>query len=144
MTSRLHPIFDWKTVGPVSVIMIRPGKIEDARWMAFNQELYWPTTSHILGLTWGSIGVSSSQRKASIEASNERNIGTTALIDSAVTRGMITAAGWFGIDIKGYSWDDLDEAMKRLPFCMPSHRAEIDSYIEKFYAECTMKTLKVG
>ena len=67
----------------------------------------------ILGLS-GPTEMTSVQRKAAAEIAKDRGIFTVTITNERLTRGIVTAVSWLGMNIKAYSWDELRTGIRQL------------------------------
>jgi len=102
----------WFVVGELIVSFSQEGAIPDSVWNRFVADVGAKTTKSVLGLSIGSVGINSVQRKAIAEAVKGRSLA--AVLQSPVVRGILTAMSWFGINVKPFSWQNLRDSISYL------------------------------
>jgi hypothetical protein len=102
--------FSWEIVARVFVGHATDGKIEEAVYDKFVEDLRTKDYGVYLATTSGSAELSSVQRKAASDALAERKIPTFVVSDSRMVRGIVTAASWLGVNVKSFSWANILEA----------------------------------
>lgn len=100
----------WAVAGDLTISFTQEGEIPSAIWTRFVADAASKQVKGHFGMAIGSISINSVQRKASTEAFSGKSV--TAVTDSAIARGVITAVGWLGLNIKGYAWKDIDRAIE--------------------------------
>jgi hypothetical protein len=106
--------YKWTVVDDVMIGVGTDGKMPEDLWKNFINDLSTKPIKKWIAIVSGSLEVSSTQRKAGIDVLKARRMKMTAVVDSSITRGLITAASWFGVDIKSYPPDQLSEAVRAL------------------------------
>ena len=114
----------WAVVGDVIVCLTREGPIADAQWDAFVEDIRDARTQRMLGIGIGAINVNSRQRRKLVPAMHDKRVA--AVLGSSVSRGIATALGWMGLNIRGFPWDDLQGAFEYLG----SDEVEIEDGVE--------------
>ena len=107
-------VIKWAVVGDIFVVHTTEGRIPDAQWNAFVQEIRARPVRRFLGASTGATEVPSTQRKLVTEALAEKKITSLVITDDRVVRGLATAASWFGVNIQSFAWSELDKVMKEL------------------------------
>lgn len=102
---------EWHLVGDVMVTFTIAGTITDRLWERFIADLKNNTVRVIFSCA-DNANISSTQRKLTSEALQAKNIYAVVVTNSRITRGMLTAISWLGGSLNGYSWDDLEGAIK--------------------------------
>jgi hypothetical protein len=106
--------YKWLFVGDVLLAVIGDGQVSDADWDAFIRDIKATPFTKFLGATIGAAAVGSAQRKQANELISQRKVAVALVTDQAIVRGMATAAAWFGVDVKAFSWADARSATKYL------------------------------
>jgi hypothetical protein len=102
----------WTSVGEVLISFTVPGSIGTATWDAYVKELN--KCSRYLSLCIGAVNVTSHQRKLAADALVKRKVPVVVVADDRITRGMVTAVSWLGVNIKSFSWEEIRPAVKHL------------------------------
>jgi len=105
---------EWVIMDDVAVCLASRGDVPNDRWLEYMQELRTQRVTKILTGTVGPINMTSLQRKQGAEISDELQITNAVVTDEQIVRGFMTALSWVGVKIKGFSWADLDEAIRYL------------------------------
>lgn len=115
----------WVVVDDMIISLTREGKIPEETWNRFVQDAQRKTTKRMLGLGYGAISVNSKQRRRLVMAMshNERAAG---VLGSSVARGIATALGWMGTQIRAFRWNDVASAFEYLA----SPNVDIDRGLE--------------
>lgn len=103
------------------------GVMNDALWKRFIDDLGTARVTKWLSVVSGTMEFTSIQRKMGIDTAKRRNIQICAVIDSGVVRGLITAAAWFGLNIKSFPPEQLAEAVHFLGVKAPMDNAVISA-----------------
>lgn len=106
--------YKWTIVDDCIIAVTTDGKMPDAEWKLFVHEMDTKNIKRYLAYVIGSLDVDSVQRKLGIDVVAKRRIKVSVVNDSAVVRGIITAASWFGVDITSFPPDKVREAVKAL------------------------------
>jgi len=99
-------------LGPLVISFNQAGHLSQDRWDQFIAEIEERPVTHCLGTGLGAIEVNSVQRRQAAAAL--RGLKVAVVSDHAVSRGIVTALGWLGLDIKSFSWGALEEAVRFL------------------------------
>lgn len=132
-------IMRWVVVEHVIVNCSTKGEISNSDWDAFCNDLKKHRITRSLGLNLGEASMTSLQRKSAGEIAKSQNIKSAIITDNGIVRGVVTALSWFGINIKGFSWGEFDEAIRYLDIS-PSleDRVKVASYALKKRVEDEM------
>jgi hypothetical protein len=106
--------YKWAIIDDVIVGVGSEGAMPDDVWKSFVNDLSTKPIKKYLSVIVGAIEVNSTQRKMGIEAVDRRKIKTVAVTDSSIVRGILTAAGWFGVQIRAFPHTQLREAVQEL------------------------------
>lgn len=101
-------------MGEVAVSFASEGQIRDADWSPFVKELSDKPVRKYVSATLSNLEVNSLQRKAIIDVLRAKNISVAVVTDDKLVIGMVTAASWFGANVKAFSWANLDAALRHL------------------------------
>lgn len=101
----------WVVVEDLVICFTKAGIISDLVWDAFVDDVASPKIKAVLGLSYESVNINSVQRKA-ISGAIKGKVAVGAVLDSALTRGIVTAISWAGINIKAFSWQQVDAAVE--------------------------------
>lgn len=102
---------EWHLVGDVMVTFTVAGDISDRLWDRFLADLNNNEVRVIFSCAENG-NISSMQRKLTSEALQAKNIYAVVVTNSRITRGMLTAISWLGANMNGYSWENLEGAIK--------------------------------
>jgi hypothetical protein len=102
----------WVFVGPLLVICHQEGDVPEARLAQIFDEMDHKKPTHVLSTGKGGARINSVQRKKAFEVF--RNMTVCALVDNAITRGIVTAIGWLGLNVRVFSTADLRKAVEHL------------------------------
>lgn len=121
---------EWEVVGDV-IATRTSGAMPQDPWEGFMQDLVNHDVRRIFSLVVGPATITAGQRKHGAETFKARNIEAVVVTDHRLTRGIITALSWLGVNIKGYSWADLDSALAYV-----SRSAEQRLTLERIAVRC--------
>ena len=107
-------VMKWEIVGDVLIVVTTEGAVPDAIWNQFVRDIQTGPIRKFLGASTGATEVSSTQRKSTSEALSAKKIPTFVVTDDRLVRGVVTAAAWLGVDIKSFSWAELDKCVKQM------------------------------
>ncbi|WP_156041055.1 hypothetical protein [Chondromyces apiculatus] len=113
-------------MGDLAISFTELGPSEDAVWDAFARDLSERGVNRLLATSLGAIDVTSAQRRIIADALKQRKIAAAAVMDDRLSRGVVTAVTWQGVDIEIYAWSELREAI--LSLNVPP--AEVDAVID--------------
>ncbi len=98
----------WVFIGPLVISFNQPGQLDPARWEQFVEEIKQRPITHCLGTGIGAIEVNSVQRRQAASALRDKKVAVVS--DHVVSRGIVTALGWLGLDIKSFDWSHVEDA----------------------------------
>ncbi len=103
----------WVVLDDMAICFTTAGDISDDVWTRFTNDVRPKNIKAILGLSYETAVPSSTQRKQTASAIDGKML--SAVLQSTVTRGVLTALGWLGLNlrVKAYSWKELDLAIER-------------------------------
>lgn len=104
--------FNWVFVDDVFIAFLQSGQIPDDLWQEMTTELKTRNCTRCLGSSIGAIDVTSVQRSEIVHLFKGKRCGV--LTNHAVARGVATALGWLGMQIRAWSWADLPKALEYL------------------------------
>jgi hypothetical protein len=107
-------IVEWVILGDLAVMCASRGDVPNDRWLEYMEALRTNRVSKILASTVGPVNLTSIQRKQASEIADQLQITSAVVTDEQIVRGFMTALSWVGVKIKGFSWDDLDQAIQYL------------------------------
>lgn len=96
----------------VLISLTQAGPIPEARWKQFLDDFRASGVQYVLGTSVGSVDVNSVQRKSVSELLKGKRIAVVT--DHRIARGIVTALGWLGLDIKSFDWPSLTVAVDYL------------------------------
>ncbi|NJK33399.1 MAG: hypothetical protein HC927_13910 [Deltaproteobacteria bacterium] len=102
----------WAIAGDVLIAFNRPHPIPDDVFELFIKTIPTYQYAKLLATSTGPANISSTQRKHFSEIFRSAKVATVS--DHRLTRGVITAMGWLGLDIKAFGWDRLRDAVEYL------------------------------
>ncbi len=111
---------NWVFLGPLVISFNQVGRLNPARWTQFLDEVKAGNCTHCLGTGLGAIEVNSVQRREA--ASVLKDMKVAVVSDHVVSRGIVTALGWLGLDIKSFSWEQVEAAAGFLEVPELAHR----------------------
>ena len=109
-------VFNWTFCGPVLVAFQVDGITEPDRFALFIEELTGrENVGYCLGGAWGAAKLTSRQRRQVTEIL--KGVPTAVVVNHSVARGVLTAMGWLGLNVKGFAWGAVEKAAAflRLP-----------------------------
>jgi len=106
--------FNWAISGELLVAFARSGTVSKDRFQEYMDAVRKRNIVYMLSITEGSAIIDSVQRKAAADLAKEQSIRIAVIIDSAITRGLVTALSWLGVNMKSFSPDQLPDAVKYL------------------------------
>jgi|SRR5690606_39048597 len=89
--------------------------------------------THVFAFGFGGAKLSAMHRKQLVEITKDKQIVT--IVDNAITRGIVTALGWFGINVKSFSRKDIRKAIESLDVAGLTPD-EIEAETKKFAEMC--------
>lgn len=108
-----HTPQSWAVISDrVLISLTQSGPISDARWKQFLDDFRSSGVQYVLGTSVGSVDVNSVQRKSVAELLKGKRIAVVT--DHRIARGIVTALGWLGLDIKSFDWPSLTQAVDYL------------------------------
>lgn len=102
----------WLVAGDLVISLTQDGDVPEDTWTRYLDACSAPGVRAVLGCAIGSPGVNAVQRRKSVDALKQKKVA--GVTDSAIARGVITAVGWLGMNIKGFSWKDIESALDYL------------------------------
>lgn len=107
-------VMKWAVVGEVLVAHTTEGAVPDETWNSFVKDIETKPVRKFVGASTGATEVSSTQRKTASAALSAKKVSSFVITDDRLVRGVATAASWLGVDIKSFSWAELDKCIKHL------------------------------
>jgi len=117
----------WAISGGLLMSFGQPGSVPSKRWAEFISALDSGKLTHILSMSSGDFQIDSVQRKSAAEIVKVRKFRSAVVVDSVVTRGVLTALGWIGVQIKSFAPSQTREALEYL--AVPGRSVEDLLYI---------------
>lgn len=102
----------WTFIGDVMISFSKAGEMPEARFNEYYSALKSHTFTHCFGMGLGVSRLTSTQRKQFSQVMKGKEI--VVVIDNAVTRGIITALGWLGLNIKSFDWNNIESAARSI------------------------------
>ena len=106
--------YKWDIFDDILMGFATPGRIPTEVWDAFIDDLRTKPIAKYLGTSFGAVEANSIQRKQISDIFTSRKMLVAVVTDDSLVRGLITAVGWFGVNIKGFSWAELRGALRHL------------------------------
>jgi hypothetical protein len=105
--------FEWSVVGTVVVTAAPlPGPIDDAVYRGLCEAIDQDGMKLIFSLTTPeAASPTATQRKAAADAMKKRGVTALVITESRLIRGVLTAVGWLGASVSGFSWAELEKAL---------------------------------
>lgn len=103
----------WGFVGDLLITFSVEGQIPDTRMITLYEEMRSAKPKAVLGLSVRRVTLTSLQRKRAKEEFSgfSKNV---VVLDDPITRGIITAVGWLGLNVKSFAWSGLREACEHV------------------------------
>jgi hypothetical protein len=121
----------WTVVDDAIIAVSGPGDMVDADWNAFLKDLQEKPVKKYLQYTPGATPLTSTQRKNGFDTVQSKNLDKVVMVtDSAVVRGVVTAASWFGVKVASWRVSQLPEAVAALGLSDASQKAVIKAIQE--------------
>ena len=128
-------LFKWTELGNLMVGYSTEGQIPDDVWRRFIHDLKTKSFTKYLGASVGYLEVTSIQRKQVAEALKGKSVSLAVVTDEKLVRGIVTAASWLGINVKSFSWAEMNDAFNYLG--VPSYlQGRATDAIEELRREC--------
>jgi hypothetical protein len=106
--------YKWEIFDDILIGFATPGRIPPEVWDAFIHDLKTkPITKH-LSASFGTVELNSLRRKQISDVFNSRRMIVAIVTDESLVRGLITAVGWFGVNVKGFAWAELRDAIRHV------------------------------
>lgn len=114
-TLELKKCHEWHRVGDVIMTFTSAGDMEDKVWNEFLVFLKAQEGARIVFCVASNDQgtMSANQRKSGAEILKQMNLHAIVVTDSRLVRGILTAVGWLGADVRPQSWAALDTAVKQ-------------------------------
>lgn len=123
--------FEYELVDDVMVTRNRPGTVDDRLWNKYIEDLLKANVKATFSMVEGSITVTATQRRSAAEALKSKDVPAVVIIDDRISRGILTAISWLGGNVKGFSWSEVDEAVKAVGTA-PATRAKLATLAKQF------------
>jgi hypothetical protein len=101
---------EWEVVGDVIATRTAGPMPQDA-WEGFIRDLIRHDVKRIFALVVGPATLSTHQSRHGADTFKARNIEAVVVTDQRLTRGIVTALSWLGVNIEGFAWVELDRAL---------------------------------
>lgn len=124
----------WTIIDEVIVSFTVPGRISDALWDTFLDEITARRPKHCLVLCIGPVEVDAVQRRLSTQAVMRTRTSVVVVTDNRVTKGLAMAVAWFGAKLDAYAWTDLERALDRFEIAATT-RQQLLEEARRFYGE---------
>lgn len=104
----------WVTVGNLMVSLATPGTVPQDSVDRFIRDLKDKQIKKYLATVIGAAQLTGLQRKQFSDASQSEGLQVAVVADEMLTRGIVTALSWLGVNIKAFSWKDIRVALQFL------------------------------
>ncbi|MEM7155168.1 MAG: hypothetical protein AAF799_20135 [Myxococcota bacterium] len=104
-------VLGWAFAGDLFITAGHKGSLSDERLDEYQAAIESREFSCVLGIAIGAIGVTSVQRKRIAQLLKGKKI--IVITDSAISRGIMTALGWLGLDIKSFNVTEFELAAEQ-------------------------------
>src|SRR5579863_2094474 len=104
----------WTLVGDLLVSCGTSGPISMPVWNDWLREVSDTRVRGVLAASLGPAEVTSVQRKLASEVLRTRNLPVAVVSESSLSRGVITAVSWLGVNIRAFSWGEIPAAIRFL------------------------------
>lgn len=112
----------WTIIDDVIVSFTVPGRIPDAVWDAYLDEIAAQRPKYCLVLCLGRLEVDAAQRRRSTMTVMRTRTTVMVVTDNRMTRGLAMAVAWFGAKLDAHAWTELDRAVERLEVAADTRR----------------------
>lgn len=109
-----YSTFKWVVHNHLMVSFASAGLVRDAPWTAFIRDLEDPKVTAYLSTNAGTAEINSLQRKMAANAIQGRKVPIAVVTDERLVRGIVTAAGWLGMEVRPFAWAAFDDALRYL------------------------------
>ena len=106
--------YNWAVIGKLLISFATSGSVPTQRFNEYLDALRNRQPTHVLAISQGTVTVDSVQRKAAADLVKDKGVKIAVLVDSAVTRGLITALSWLGVGMKSFGPGQEREALEYL------------------------------
>lgn len=106
--------FHWGILGSLLVSYTFPGEVSVSRFSEYLKVIREKEIRYLLSITEGTSTINSVQRKQAADLAREKDLRIAVVLDSAITRGLITAFSWLGVSMKSFAPGKLDDAIRYL------------------------------
>jgi hypothetical protein len=131
----------WIDIGDLMVSLgINEGPIPDDVWERFVKEIIAKPIKKYLATNVGYVDVNSVQRKLISDAFKTKNITVAVVTDEKIVRGIVTAVSWLGVNIRSFSWTELEKAIDYLAVVQPQKQRTLEA-IKQLRKDCAAPAL---
>ena len=99
--------FTWVTVGNLVVSLATPGNVPQDSVDGILRDINDKQIKKYLATVIGASQLNGLQRKQFSDVSQRLGLQVAVVADEVLTRGIVTALGWLGMNIKSFSWKDI-------------------------------------
>ena len=104
----------WAISGGLLISFGQTGSVPTERWSEFISALDSGKLTHILSMSSGDFQIDSLQRKTAADIVKARKFRCAVVVDSVITRGVLTALGWIGVQLKSFPPSQTRDALEYL------------------------------
>lgn len=123
--------FRWAVVDDVIIAVAGAGVVAESDWDEFLRAVKETPLTRYLHHTLGNAQLSSIQRKKGFEVVGDKKFEKIVMVtDSALVRGIVTAASWFGIKVSSWRADQLAGAVESMGISPESQKRVCDKTLE--------------
>lgn len=109
-----HSVLNWERVDNMLVVVNGTGSVPDSLWEQLVRDMDELPIDTYLGISMGTIRVTSVQRQLAADVAKKRGLSTIILTNDRLVRGLVTAVSWLGADIKAYPSGEMEEVLSSL------------------------------
>ncbi len=120
---------EWEIIDGILVTRTNDS-IPTALWVPFIDRVKVGDVRQICAFVVGPASISANQRKDAAETFKSGDIPVTVVTDSRITRGVLTALSWLGVNVRGFRWPELDAALATVS-AADAHQAQIRAIAER-------------
>ncbi|MCX4240108.1 hypothetical protein [Paraliomyxa miuraensis] len=120
-------VLSWGTWGELMITFAVEGEMPESRLVSMLDRVRDASPKRVIAASLGRYKMTSVQRKQTREAYGELDRIAT-ITDDPITRGIITAFGWLGMNIKSFPWTNLREACDYIAPSGATGQAVFDSF----------------
>ena len=136
---------EWRVVGEVFVFYGAGGTFTGEAFESYFSDLEQSGCKKYIGATGQGFFLTSADRARGKPFFDENEIPFATITDDRVVRGYVTAASWFGMNVKAFSWAKRAESTRWLELDRHTARQCLDALLDlRFKVESSLHGHKTG